>query len=64
MVCPNAKQVCLQSNSEPEPVVSTQGGPSNKKPRIISVSENNQSASEGLVQDEIEYQDWSKSDIT
>ena len=52
MVCPNAKQVCLQNSSEPEPVASTQGGPTNKKPRNISVSESNQSSSRGTLHDE------------
>ena len=47
MVCPKAKKVCLQRSSEPEPVVTIQGGPANKKQRKSLMSENNQSASEG-----------------
>ena len=47
MVCPKATKVCLQRSSEPEPVISTQGGPTNKKPRNSLLSDNNQSASRG-----------------
>ena len=64
MVCPSANQVCLQSSSEPKPTCSTQGEPSKKKQKIFLMSDNNQSTSEGLVQDENRVPGLVNSDVT